>query len=53
MLRVGNGEGLRVTGKYGVSGRNVSGAILLDMCSEMEMVIGNTYFRKERTNNFT
>ena len=30
-----------------VPGRCVSGERLLEMCSEMEIVIGNTYFNKK------
>ena len=43
----GNEEVLGVTGKYGVPGKNVSGEKLLEMCSELELLIGNTYFRKK------
>ena len=40
-------------GKYGVPGRNVSGERVLELCSELELVIGNTYFRKKGINKFT
>ena len=47
---VGNEEVLGVTGKYGVPGRNVSGKWLLEFCSELELVIGNTCFNKNSKN---
>ena len=40
-------------GKFGVPDRNVSGDRLLEMCSEMELVIRNTFFRKKGINVFT
>ena len=51
--RVGNEEILGVMGKYGGPGRNVSGERLLEMCSELELGIGNTYFEKKGINKFT
>ena len=45
--RVGNEEVHGVMGKYGVPGKNISGDRLLEMCSEMELVVGNTFFRKK------
>ena len=39
--------------KHGVPGRNNSGDRLLETCSEMELVVGNTYFRMERKSKFT
>ena len=38
---------LGVMGKYGVQGRNVRVYRLLEFCSELELVIGNTYFMKK------
>ena len=38
IARVGNEE------VHGVPGRNVSGDRLLEMCAEMELVVGNTFF---------
>ena len=40
-------------GKYDVPGRNVSGEWLLELCSEIELVIENTYFRMKGINKFT
>ena len=51
--RVGNEEVHGVMGKYGVLGRSVSGDRLLEMCSEMELVEGNTFFRKKGIKKFT
>ena len=51
--RVWNEEVHGVMGKYGVRGRNVSGDRLLEMCGEMELVVGNTFFRKKGINKFT
>ena len=39
--------------KYGVLGRNVSGDRLLEMCADMELVVGNKCFRKKGINKFT
>ena len=39
--RVGNVEVLGVMGNYGVPVRNVSRDRLLEMCSELELVVGN------------
>ena len=51
--RIGNEEVRGVMGKYRLAGRNVSGESLLELCSELELAIGNTYFRKKGTNKFT
>ena len=51
--RIGDEEVLGVMGKYRVPGRNVRGKMLLELCSELELVIGDTYFRKKGTNKFT
>ena len=50
--RVGNKEVHGAMGKYWVPVRNVSGERLLELCSEMELGIGNTYFKKG-INKFT
>ena len=50
---VGNEEVHGVIGKYGVSGRNVCGDRLLEMCAEMELVVENMFFRKKGINKFT
>ena len=51
--RVGDGEVKGVVGKYGVPGENESGERLLDMCVEQELVIGNSFFKKEGINKYT
>ena len=51
--RVGNEEMLGVIRKYGVLGRNVSGERLLEWFSELELVVGNTFFRKKGINKLT
>ena len=51
--RVGNEGVLGVMRKYGVTGRNVNGERLFKLCSELDLVIGNTYFRKKGINKFT
>ena len=40
-------------GKHEVLGRIVSGDRLLEMCAKMELVVGNTFFRKKGINKFT
>ena len=42
--RVRNEDVLGIMGKYGVPGRNVSGERLSELCSELELVPGNTFF---------
>lgn len=42
-----------VVGRWGVPGRNESGERLLEVCMEKELVIGNTWFRKEERNKYT
>ena len=51
--RLGIDEVLDVIGKYDAVGRNVSGERQVEMRSEMEIVIGNTHFRKNGLNKFT
>ena len=51
--RVGNEEELGVMGKHGVPGRNVSGERFLELCSELELGIRNTYFKMKGINKFT
>ena len=51
--RVVNEEVHGVMGKYGVPGGNVSGDRLLEMCSELELAIEITYFRKKEIIKFT
>ena len=40
-------------GKYRVPARHVRGESLMGMCSEMGIVIGNTFFKKKESNKFT
>ena len=49
---VGNEEVHGVKGKYGVPGRNASRDRLLEMCAEMKLLVGNTFFRKNLINKF-
>ena len=51
--RVGDEVVEGVVGRYGVEGKNVSGEILVNMCSEQELVIGNTMFKKREINKYT
>ena len=51
--RIGNEEVLGVMKKCGVPGRNVSGEWLLELCSELEVGIGNTFFKMKSKNKYT
>ena len=51
--KVGENEIENIIGKYGVPGRNESGEMLVNMCAEHEMVIGNTWFKKAPINRYT
>ena len=42
-----------VVGKYGVPAENERGEKLLDMCVEQEMVMGNSFFKKNGINKYT
>ena len=44
--KIGNREVDRVVGKYGVPGVNENGEILVEVCSERRLSIGNTWFQK-------
>ena len=35
-----------IVGRHGVPGRNESGERLLEMCAEQELVVGNSWFKK-------
>ena len=50
---VENDEVLVIMRIYGVPGRNVSGERLLELCSDLELVIENTYFRKKGITKLT
>ena len=43
----------RCLGECRVLESNVSGERLLELCSELELVIGNMYFRKKGINKLT
>ena len=44
--RVGNEIIEGIVGRHGVPGRNESGERLLEMCAEQELVVGNSWFKK-------
>ncbi|KAK7880563.1 hypothetical protein WMY93_032800 [Mugilogobius chulae] len=51
--RVGDERIEVVVGVHGVPGKNDSGERLIGMCTEREMVIGNTWFRKKEITQVT
>ena len=51
--RVGDEVIEGICGKHGVAGRNESGELLLNVCSEHELVVGNTFFKKRLINKYT
>ena len=44
--RVGNEVIEGIAGRHGVPGRNESGERLLEMYAEQELVVGNSWFKK-------
>ena len=42
-----------IVGRHGVPGRNESGKRLLEMCAELELVVGNSWFKKNYVNKYT
>ena len=44
--RVGNEEIEGIVGRHGVPERNESGERLLEMCAEQELVVGDSWFKK-------
>ena len=42
-----------VVGLHGVPGRNESGERLLDKCAEQELVVGNSWFKKNYVYKYT
>ena len=44
--RVGNEVIEAIVGRHGVPRRNESGERLLEMCAEQELVVGNSWFKK-------
>ena len=42
-----------IVGQHGVAGRNKSGELLLEMCAEQELVVGNGWFKKKDVYKYT
>ena len=42
-----------IIGRHGVSRRNESGERLLEMCAELELVVGNGWFKKNDVHKYT
>ena len=42
-----------IIGEFGVNGVNDSGERMIEMCSECDMAVGNTYFKKRRVHKYT
>ena len=51
--RVGNEVIEGIFGRHGVPGKNESGERLLEMCAEQELVVGNTWFKKNDVYKYT
>ena len=51
--RVGNKVIEGIVGQHGVPGRNESGKRLLEMCAEQELVVGNSWFKKNDLYKYT
>ena len=51
--RVGNEVIEGIVGPHGVPGRNYSGERLLEMCAEQELVVGNSWFKKNDVYKYT
>ena len=51
--RVGNKVIEGIVGQHGVAGRNESGERLLEMCAEKELVVGNSWFKKNDVYKYT
>ena len=51
--RVGDREIDGVTGKFGVQGINDNGEKLIEVCSERNLIIGNTCFKKRMIHKYT
>ena len=51
--RVGDEEVENVVGSYGVPDRNESGEKLIELCTEHEMVVGNSLFKKKEIGKYT
>ena len=42
-----------IVGRHGVPGRNESVKRLLEMCAEQELVVGNSWFKKNNVFKYT
>ena len=51
--RVGNEVIEGIVGWHGVPGRNESGEQLLEMCAKQELVVGNSWFKKNDVYKYT
>ena len=51
--RVGNEVIEEIVGRHGVPGRNESGERLLEKCKEQELVVGNSWFKKNYVYKYT
>ena len=51
--RVGNKVIEGIVGRHGVPLRNESGERLLEMCEEQELVVGNSWFKKNDVYKYT
>ena len=51
--RVGNEVIEGIVGRHGVPGRNESGERLLEMCADQELVVGNSWFKKNYVYKYT
>ena len=51
--RVGDEVVEGVTGRYGVPGMNESGERLIGLCTERELIVANTWFRKHLNHKYT
>ena len=52
-MPVGNEVIEGIVGQHGVAGRNESGERLLEMCAELELVVGNIWFKKNYAYKYT
>ena len=52
-VRVGNEVIEGIVGQHGVLGRNESGERLPEMCAEQELVVGNSWFKKNYVYKYT
>ena len=51
--RVGNEVVEGVMGRWGVEGVNLSGERMVELCTERELCIGNSYFKKKVIHKYT